>query len=34
MTATELKEILWGLADTANKFHRVEECGRIERRKQ
>lgn len=29
----ELKEILWGLADTANKFHRVNECGRIERRK-
>ena len=29
----ELKEILWGLADTANKFHRVEECGKIERRK-
>ena len=27
----ELKEILWGLADTANKFHRVEECGRIEK---
>lgn len=29
----ELKEVLWGLADTANKFHHVEECGRIERRK-
>ena len=29
----ELKEILWGLADTANKFHHVAECGRIERRK-
>ena len=29
----ELKEVLWGLADTANKFHRVEECGKIERRK-
>ena len=27
----ELKEILWGLADTANKFHRVKECGRIEK---
>ena len=31
--SNELKEILFGLADTANKFHRVEECGRIERRK-
>ena len=29
----ELKEILWGLADIANKFHHVKECGRIERRK-
>ena len=29
----KLKEILWSLADTANKFHRAEECGRIERRK-
>ena len=29
----ELKEVLWGLADTANKFHRAEGCGRIERRK-
>ena len=29
----ELKGVLWGLADTANKFHRVEECGKIERRK-
>ncbi len=27
----ELKEILWGLADTANKFHRVKEYGRIEK---
>lgn len=25
-----LKEILWGLKNTANKFHRVDECGRIE----
>ena len=31
--SNELKEILLGLADTANKFHRVKECGRIERRK-
>lgn len=27
----ELKEILWGLADTANKFHHVKECGKIEK---
>ena len=27
----ELKEVLWGLADIANKFHRAEECGRIEK---
>ncbi len=26
-----LKEVLYGLADTANKFHRADECGRIER---
>ena len=26
----ELKTVLYGLADTANKFHRVGECGRIE----
>ncbi len=26
-----LKEVLYGLADTANKFHRANECGRIER---
>ena len=29
----ELKDVLWGLADTANKFHRVNECGKIEGRK-
>ena len=27
----ELKGVLWGLADTANKFHRVNEFGRIEK---
>ena len=27
----ELKEVLYGLADTANKFHRADTCGRIER---
>ena len=27
----ELKTVLYGLADTANKFHRVLECGKIER---
>ena len=27
----ELKEVLYGLADTANKFHRADACGRIER---
>lgn len=26
-----LKEVLYGLADTANRFHRADECGRIER---
>ena len=26
-----LKEVLYGLADTANRFHRANECGRIER---
>ena len=26
----ELKEVLYGLADTANRFHRADECGRIE----
>ena len=29
----ELKTVLYGIADTANKFHRVGECGRIERGK-
>lgn len=26
-----LKKVLYGLADTANRFHRANECGRIER---